>query len=111
MLHCLRFPRYSATETAAASVPEPVALLVVAELSPATVQCREAARSKKLRQDLAAVVQEAGLTSGCDKSKGNLLYASAVKVCRRIELQTLAAVCVYLLLVASLRLKPVTLRK
>lgn len=44
---------------------------------------RNAIKNPKFRQALVDIVKEAGLTDGCSKTKGNLLYYVASKVRRR----------------------------
>lgn len=42
--------------------------------------CRSAFRNPKFTQGLADVIKEAGVTEGCPKAKGNLIYLTASKV-------------------------------
>lgn len=42
--------------------------------------CRSALKNIKFTQALVDVIKEAGVTEGCPKAKGNLLYTTASKV-------------------------------
>jgi hypothetical protein len=42
--------------------------------------CRQSLKNIKFTQSLVDVIKEAGLTDGCPKQKGNLLYTVASKV-------------------------------
>jgi hypothetical protein len=42
--------------------------------------CRSALKNLKFTQALVDVIKEAGVTEGCPKAKGNLLYTTASKV-------------------------------
>ena len=41
--------------------------------------CRETLKNRKLRDEVVAVIKEAGAEGGCEKSRGDLLYEVAVK--------------------------------
>lgn len=41
--------------------------------------CRETLKNRKLRDEVVAVIKEAGAEGGCEKSCGDLLYEVAVK--------------------------------
>lgn len=48
--------------------------------TPQHTQHRQSLKTPKFTQSLVDVIKEAGLTGGCAKQKGNLLYTVATKV-------------------------------
>ena len=53
----------------------------VAEFSLAC--CRTAIKNKKLKSELETIITEAGVTTGCPKQQGTLLYDCASKVSKQ----------------------------
>lgn len=82
-LQCRHCRSLHSAYNALRSVPRPCSfpgLLRHARADFSLARCRTAVKNKKLKSELETIITEAGVTTGCPKQQGTLLYDCASKV-------------------------------